>query len=63
MLITLVSGDWLPVKVIALSAYSLAVVLAFAALARNLTLSRVNRKKVDVDHGELQSCPADIQSF
>jgi len=38
MLATLVGGDWLPVKVIALSAYSLAVVLAFAALARNLIL-------------------------
>jgi len=35
MLATLVGGDWLPVKVIALSAYSFAVLLAFAALARN----------------------------
>lgn len=35
MLATLVGGDWLPVKVLALSAYSLAVMLAFVALARN----------------------------
>lgn len=35
MLATLVGGDWMPVKVLALSAYSLAVLLAFVALARN----------------------------
>ena len=35
MIATLIGGDWLHVKVLALSAYSLAVVLAFGALARN----------------------------
>jgi hypothetical protein len=35
MIATLIGGDWLHVKVLALSAYSLAVVLAFVALARN----------------------------
>lgn len=35
MIATLIGGDWILVKVFALSAYSLAVVLAFVALARN----------------------------
>lgn len=35
MIATLIGGDWMNVKVLALSAYSLAVVLAFVALARN----------------------------
>lgn len=35
MIATLIGGDWLHVKMLALSAYSLAVVLSFVALARN----------------------------